>query len=286
MPFDRTINAYEPENVRLAESALLEVAATLQAYRDAMVLIGGWVPFLLLKGHQDPTNPFRHVGSIDSDWAIDSRKIGLDQYDTIVRLLEKRGFSQSPESRYRYVKEFRSPGGPPVSIAVDFLTEMPPRGQGARRRHRRVQRDLDARASQGARIALAHNETIDIDGNLPQGGYLKLQIRLADVAGCVGTKGLALGRRFQEKDCYDLYAVVANYGRGPAEVASIVKPCKREPDMEEALGKVREWFGSIDAVGPVSVGNFFQTETGEARSIRIRAAFENLETFLRLLDRE
>jgi len=52
--------------VQAAYSALLEVAASLQSYKGAMILIGGWVPYLLLKSHQRADNQFRHVGSLDS----------------------------------------------------------------------------------------------------------------------------------------------------------------------------------------------------------------------------
>jgi hypothetical protein len=38
----RTSADYEPANVQAAYSALLEVAASLQSYKGAMILIGGW----------------------------------------------------------------------------------------------------------------------------------------------------------------------------------------------------------------------------------------------------
>lgn len=284
MPLARTQGAYESEIVRLAHSALLDVAACLQAYRNAMVLIGGWVPYLLLRRYKLPGNPFTHVGSIDSDWILDPSKIDQDGYDTIVRLLERRGFSQSAENRFRFIKSYRVPRRTrTLEIPVDLLTAVPSIGEGARRRHRRIQKDLEARTTEAAEIALAHNETIEIDGELPGGGYHKFPIHVADVVGCIGTKGLVLRRRFLEKDCYDIYSVVANYGGGPREVASKIQPYKGESSMKRSLANIREWFRSVDGLGPVSVGNFFSNEAGEARERRIRAAFENVDTLLREL---
>ena len=281
MPPPRTTATYEPANVRTAYAALLEVAASLQAYRESMVLIGGWVPYLLLQRHQGKDNPFRHVGSLDSDWVVDPDKVGALEYETIVGALKKRGFQEAANMRYRLVKAVSVPNAAePLEVAVDLLTAVPPRGEGSRRRHRKVQPDLPARVTSGAEVALAHFAILELEGELLTGGRVKLPVQVADVVGSIGTKGLALGRRFEEKDNYDIYALVANYGRGPVEVASTVKPFLGEPTLRSSLAKIREWFREVDAAGPVAVADFFLDEAGEARERRIRAAFESVNRFL------
>ena len=281
LPRPRTTGAYEPANVRVAYSALLEVAASLQAYRESMVLIGGWVPYLLLQRHQERDNPFRHVGSLDSDWVVDPEKVGAREYETIVGALKKRGFEEDANIRYRLVKWADAPGAAgPLEIAVDLLTAVPPSGEGSGRRHREIQPDLPSRVTPGAEVALAHFAVLELEGELLTGGRVKLPVQVADVVGSIGTKGLALGRRFEEKDNYDLYALIANYGRGPLEVAAAVRPFVGEPTLRSSLAKIREWFQDVDDAGPVAVANFFQDEAGEARDRRIRAAFENVNRFL------
>jgi hypothetical protein len=267
--------------VRVAYSALLEVAASLQAYRESMVLIGGWVPYLLLQGHQGKDSVFRHVGSIDSDWVVDPDKVGSREYETIVGALKKRGFREDVNMRYRLVKDARVPDGPePLEIAVDLLTAVPPRGRGSSRRHREIQPDLPARVTPGAEVALAHFATLELEGELLTGGRLELPVQVADVVGSIGTKGLALGRRFEEKDNYDIYALIANYGDGPAEVASAVKPFLGEPTLRSSLAKIREWFRGVDAAGPIAVADFFPNVAGGARDRLVRTAFENVDRFL------
>jgi len=281
LPPPRTTATYEPANVRMAYSALLEVAASLQAYRESMVLIGGWVPYLLLERHQGKDNPFRHVGSLDSDWVVNPDKVGSREYETIVRTLKRRGFHETPDIKYRLVKGVRVPNAAePLEIAVDLLTAVPPSGKGSGRRHRKIQPDLPARVTPGAEVALAHFAILELEGELPTGGRVRLPVQVADVVGSIGTKGLALGRRFEEKDNYDVYALVANYGHGPVEVASAVKPFLGEPTLRSSLAKIREWFREVDDAGPVAVANFFQDEAGEARDRRIRSAFENVNRFL------
>ena len=104
-------------------------------------------------------------------------------------------------------------------------------------------------------------------------------VRMADVAGLVGTKGIALGRRYEEKDNYDLYAVIANYGDGPVELADLVRPFTAERLLRSSLEKIREWYRDVDAAGPAAVAGFFPDERGDARLRRIRDAFETVDRF-------
>jgi hypothetical protein len=249
-----------------------------------MVLIGGWVPYLLLQRHMQRENPFQHVGSIDSDWVIDPSRVNIGQYETIVRSLKRRGFVEDPEIRHRLVKTVVVPESTEsIAIAVDFLTEIPPKGKGAGRRHREVQSDLQARTFEAAELALRHSQTMRLQGQILKGGGIEIDVRVADIIGSIGTKGLALGRRYEEKDNYDLYGLIGNYGNGPVEVARLVRPFLGETLLLRGLQNIRTWFRSIEGAGPVAVANFFVTESGVARERRIRDAFEVVDRFLREL---
>jgi len=59
---------YDETLVEAARSVLLEVVHLLSQYHDGIVLVGGWVPDLLIPG--DATH---HIGSIDVDLALDHR---------------------------------------------------------------------------------------------------------------------------------------------------------------------------------------------------------------------
>ena len=60
---------YTADAVAAAKSVMLELFHLLGEYRDDIILIGGWVPALLVSGGEDP-----HVGSLDVDIALDHRK--------------------------------------------------------------------------------------------------------------------------------------------------------------------------------------------------------------------
>jgi hypothetical protein len=64
----------------------------LGAYREALVLIGGWAPYLILERFGDPAGAaaFAHVGSIDIDFVVDPAIIDTAHYGTIVERLTER----------------------------------------------------------------------------------------------------------------------------------------------------------------------------------------------------
>ena len=55
-----TFRDYSADQVQAARSVLLELVHLLGEYRDDIVVVGGWVPQLIL-----PPGPTPHVGSID-----------------------------------------------------------------------------------------------------------------------------------------------------------------------------------------------------------------------------
>jgi len=77
--------------VRGCLSVYLELMTILGAYRHQLVLVGGWAPYFLLEAFGDPDRDFRHVGSLDIDLPVDHRRVGPDDYASIVERLERHG---------------------------------------------------------------------------------------------------------------------------------------------------------------------------------------------------
>jgi hypothetical protein len=61
---------YSADLVEAARSVLLELVRLLGEYRDEIVVVGDWVPQLIL-----PQTPKRHIGSIDVDLALNHRNL-------------------------------------------------------------------------------------------------------------------------------------------------------------------------------------------------------------------
>ncbi len=276
---------YDPELTRASHGALLELSLALGTYWDSLVLVGGWVPYLLLEDHG--RGDFAHVGSIDIDIAVDPGLVDREVYATIVELVRARGYverlSRTGETiPFSFLRTLpTSPSGRRLDVQVDFLTPGP-EGAGGHR-HRRVQPDLPARVARGCGLAFRHNIVKRLEGSLPNGGEAVCGIRMLDIPGCVGMKGIVLGERYKEKDAYDIYSVVGHCLDGPAEVAQLVKERSRDEELSEGLAVIADRFRSIRAEGPAWVATFLQPEDEAMRQRLTADAFVRVARFLEAL---
>lgn len=256
---ERTAQSYGPAVTAASKAVLLEVLTVLRPYQDALVLVGGWVPYFLLAQHRRPGDAFEHVGSIDIDLAVDPARVAPEAYTTMARLLLQHGYRGVADTRASTLPASfeRTVASPvthkPYTIRVDFLTGtgMPGAPRGVT-----VQESLLARKLKGCDVAFTHQVQGPLQGTLPQGGELTVTLRMADVVGCVTMKSIVLGERFREKDAYDLYMVLAHYRRGPQDVAEALRPYLAEPLVAEALGCLRAAFATRQAHGPAWAAQF------------------------------
>jgi hypothetical protein len=217
----RTITDYTFRLTDASKSVLLELMTALISYREALVLVGGWVPYFLLERYKKEDNSFEHVGSIDLNIAIDPAIIDSERYATIVEIIEQRGYEPRTDRKGDVIdfsfNRILPIDGEEYVISVDFLTT-----QFEGHRHREVQQDLRARTMRGCSLVFKHYFEHEIKGKLPENGEIANKIKIADIGGCIATKGIALGERYKEKDAYDIYSVIANYKDGPKDVASVL----------------------------------------------------------------
>lgn len=263
----RTSADYSGGITDASTSALLELALTLRAYRDSLVLIGGWAPYYIVR--ENGRGSYEHIGSIDIDLAVDPGRVGSKQYATIVELLTERGYSprtsnKGEEIPFSFQKDVPDPsGGMNYAISVDFLTC---ENEGGRRhRYRKVQDSLPARTAKGCELAFLHNYPVVIEGTLPGNGITRAEVKVLDLVGCIGMKGVVLGERYREKDAYDLFSVISQCLESPESVGSRVMPHMKEGSMEEGVGNIAEKFRDINAEGPSWVGTFMYPDDAEQK---------------------
>lgn len=85
---------YTDRQTEAARRVLVDLGQVLGAFEDSLVLVGGSVPDLLIKGAEEA-----HVGSIDIDLAMDAEKLSQGQYAKLIESLPKTGrYHQSDES--------------------------------------------------------------------------------------------------------------------------------------------------------------------------------------------
>ncbi len=265
---------YTAEAVEAARRVMLELTRLLGEYQEGIVIVGGWVPELLLSGAGH-----RHTGSLDVDLALDQHTLGEVGYKTILQLLLSHGYHQGkqPFIFFRTVQV----GSTTYEVEVDFLA-----GEyaGTTRSHRTQNvQDMQPRKARGCDLAFTDPTEITMSGTLPEGGKDSVRIRVASIAPFLVMKAMALATRLMEKDAWDIYYCIRNYPGGIQRLADEFRPLLKNKLAQEALVNIAEKFASPEHVGPKHVADFEEITDPEARALRQRDAYERVNALLALL---
>lgn len=263
---------YEARMVHAAKSVLLEITHLLGAYHEDIVLVGGWVPKLLL-----PSKEFPHVGSTDVDLALDHRTIEPHGYETILKLLKGRGYEQGAQP-FIFFRRL-TVEGQEIMVQVDLLAGEY-EGAGRKHRHQKVQ-DIRARKARGCDLAFEHPVEVRIEGNLPDGGKDSVTVRVAGIVPFIVMKGMALADRMKEKDAWDIYYCLKRYPKGLDSLVDAFKKFLSHGLVKEGLAKISGKFASEKHMGPKFVADFEEISDAEERAMLQRDAFERVDYLLR-----
>ena len=266
---------YTKDAVEASRSVLVEVLHLLGEYRDNIVLVGGWIPGLLIEGAGEP-----HVGSMDVDIALDHREIPPEGYRTIQELLLSRGYEQGKQP-FIFLRTV-AVHGQQLTVEVDLLAGEY-EGTGKKHRHQRVQ-DIHARKARGCDVALDNAKEITVAARLPGGGHDEVTCRIASIAAFLTMKGMALDDRLKEKDAWDIYYCLRYYPGGLEALTAECAPLVDHALVREGLGKIAKHFFSVDSVGPRFVADFDETTDEEDRDLTRRDAHECVNAFLKSLE--
>lgn len=264
---------YNDRLVSAARSVMLELVRMLGEYRDEMIIVGGWVPALLL-----PSVAEGHVGSIDIDIALDHRTVREDTYKTIKALLVSRGYVEDEKQPYIFYRTVPVEGQD-IVVEVDFLA-----GEyaGTSKSHRtQPVQDIRARKARGCEIAFEMNKELTIEGTLPGGARDSARVRVASVVPFIVMKGMAIADRLKEKDSYDIYYCLKYYPGGIDALIGEFKPHCGNKLVVESLQNISGKFASVDHYGPRAVADFNSVTDREEREQIQRDVFEHVDYFLK-----
>jgi len=281
------IGMYSKSVTESSKSVLVEILRILGSYRNYLVLTGGWSPYFILERFGEGG---QHCGSVDIDFVLNPRLIDLKVYETIVSLIEKRGYrpyvaDDGEVLPYRFYRSVKSPlDDIEHVIEVDFISEPDVVKRLSPGKFLAVQKDLQAVVIRGSSVVFSHNFEHNITGVLPSGAETRAPGKVSDVVGSLATKGLALKGRYKEKDAYDIYFVLRYYKGGPKKVAEEVRSFLGESVVAEALEEIRDKFRSVRSEGPFQVAYFLapgderlrERIQGEAYAV-LRSFFEGLK---------
>ncbi|MFT5323453.1 MAG: hypothetical protein ACI8P0_001302 [Planctomycetaceae bacterium] len=254
-----------------ARAVLIEVVNVLGAFRDEIVIVGGWwVPDLTFPGKN-------HVGSPDVDLAVSPHALGSDAYSTILGRLQEKNYSHST-SPTRFL---RSVPGASEPVKVDLISGE--YAQGERTKTITVN-ELQLNTLRGIDLAFECCDGISISGTMPDGIFNTVRARIVRPEAFILIKAFALDERVKAKDAYDVAFVLSNYQPTLAALAERVAPLATTGLGAEAFTILCDKFAALDAVGPQSAANV-AAENGQDRGQALQAAFQDAQELFSEVER-
>lgn len=267
-----TASGYSPESLERARALCLELATVIGNFmREDVTVVGGLVPPLLIPEEGLDPDVAPHPGTMDVDVALSLTLLDEGRYRELSRRLREAEFEPD-----------RSDGGNPTrqrwmardheghAITVEFLIAPP--GEGAEPgTPQDFEEDFAAVIMEGMQLSFEDRVRVELSGRTLRGE--EASNRVVGIAGpgaFVTLKAIAFQNRGRNKDAFDIYYVVRNYGDEVRDVAKRLAPLLADPVARRALRILREDFDTIEHVGPRRAAAFLGREDDESLRADVR----------------
>jgi hypothetical protein len=229
------------------------VATKLGDLMDDVVTVGGLVPSLLIEQNQAAAGFSRHVGTMDLDLGLAFALIDEQRYEAVTRRLRRAGFEPDTNEQGKITRQRWRISEPPVT--VDFLIETNDAKEHAGKLMN-IEGDFAAIIAPGLNLAFKDRQKVTLRGRTILDEEAERDVWVCGPGAFVVLKALAFHLRGENKDAYDLYYVVRNYGGRIADVTACLKPLLSNQTAEAALEYLRSDFSDHEAIGPRRVAQF------------------------------
>ena len=272
---------YDDRGARAAHAVLIELGQVLGAHRDAIVVIGGSVPSLLLPD-ADPA----HIGTLDIDLDLDPEKLSEHGYAELIEKFVSAGYERNVEGlkpfQLRRTVDLKD-GGEAIAVIVDLLM---PRGAKTKKNRPALVEGLRVQEVDGGSIALRHRLKLMIAGTMPDGRKNEVEMLVASIPALLVMKGFALIQRDKKKDAYDIYYCIRQFPGGPEALATKCVPLLEDPVAREGYSNIAGKFNHEDGFGPETVRLFVEGSDalGDMTADQVRTdAFQQVRAWLKAL---
>jgi len=250
---------YSKEQAELVRGTCLYVATKLGDLLDELVVVGGLVPSLLIPVESLQKGESGHVGTMDLDLGLSLGMLNADRYEELTGRLRRAGFEPDVnEAGNPTFQRWKIATSGRLKVTIDFL--IPPsqeQEEGGKIRH--LEKDFAAVITPGLHLAFQDRQEILLDGSTIMREKASRDIWVCGPGAFIVLKALAFGTRGENKDAYDLYYVLRNYGSGIQDVVSHITPILCDQRVREALQLIRRDFSDPGGVGPRRVAQFLHT---------------------------
>jgi hypothetical protein len=250
----RRASEYKSEQVELVWATCLYVATKLGDMMDDLVIVGGLVPSPIVDQGTLPEDVDAHVGTMDLDIGLQLALLDEGRYRKLTERLRDAGFTMDTNDAGNPTRQRWAITGS-GTVTVDFLIQPSLVGdKGGTLRD--IEPDFAAIIAPGLRCAFHDRQSVTLAGTTLFGEKATREVWVCGAGAYVLLKALAFDSRGENKDAYDLYYVVRNFGSGVHDVVAKLQPLLGDPDAQKALAILRRDFLDPDMVGPRRVAAF------------------------------
>lgn len=275
-PEPRQRDDYSDRQIEAAHRVLVDLGQVLAGFEDCLVVVGGWVPDLLLTEADEP-----HIGSIAVDLALDASKLNDGRYADILKLLlDTKRYRRGAKDFQLVVTVDLQDDGKPLEVEVEFLA---PKEVKFKKRTPKLLTDFRVLKADACGVAFHAPVEMTLTGKSVRGAQNKVRLRVASLADFLVMKAHAIGGRDKPKDTYDLCYCFDHFPDGVAALAKAWKARLREKDVARAVEILREKFASVDGFGPHQLVEFHAAPDTETQAMHARRAYEIVQKFLSLM---
>lgn len=247
-------SGYNTQQLDLVHSTCLYLCTILGDYIDDFVIVGGLVPNLIIPQNPLPEGVEAHVGTLDLDIGLSIGVFDRSRYQEIVERLRGAGFvpdvNEKQNPTFQRWKLNNS-----IDVTVDFLIPQTTKGEvGGYLKH--LDTDFGAVITPGLELAFQDRTKITISGKTPFGEKAKRDVWVCDPGAYIILKALAFDSRGENKDAYDLFYVIRNFGSGHEEVTKHILPLMISEYAERAIQILERDFSNPESIGAVRVARF------------------------------
>jgi hypothetical protein len=269
-------SGYRREHIQLVRQTCLYVATKLGDVLDELVIIGGLVPSLLIPDESLPKQEDAHVGTMDLDLGLSLALLNANRYEDLTLRLRRAGFEPDVnEAGNLTFQRWKFQLTPDLKVTVDFV--IPPsldEDKGGELRH--IEDDFAAVITPGLHLAFRDRQKIRLTGKTLMGEKASRDVWVCGPGAFLVLKTLAFAKRGENKDAYDLYFVIRNYGGGVDDVYERLEPLLNEAEALESLKILKRDFSSPDQIGPTRVALFLYEGPNEELQADVVGFFRDL----------
>lgn len=219
-----------------------------------LVVVGGLVPSLLIDQQNLPEHVTPHVGTLDLDLGLAFALVGEQRYQEVAERLRNAKFAPDENEEGKPTRQRWRISDPAVTL--DFLIEPEPSVEAEAGRLFPLTKDWAAIIAPGLHLAFKNNQKVTLSGQTILGETTERDIVVCGAGAFVILKALAFHIRGENKDAYDLFYLLRNYGRGVSDVTAQLRPLLSDASAVKSLEYLQADFKDSETIGPRRVAEF------------------------------